>query len=171
MCLFLVVGVSFTSTSLAKSKGAYEVCQILELQDVNQQPHKIYEVVDEMPKFPGGEKAMFEWLGKNVKYPEATETGGRVIVRFIVSETGKVENAEVIKGFNPAFDAEAKKIVEKMPDWNPGKNHGKAVPVYFTLPIAFQPNAIKFDAPKTQQDKSSQRNTIKFDQPKTKNEK
>ncbi len=93
-----------------------------------------------MPQYPGGEKAMMEYLAANIKYPEKAakeNVSGRIIVRFIVSKTGKIEDVKVIKGVSPECDAEAIRVVKAMPDWTPGKSNGKLVSVYYTMPIIF----------------------------------
>jgi TonB family protein len=101
----------------------------------------VYKFVSEMPKFPGGDKALLQYLAESVKYPIAAHSEGvqgRVIVRFTVSDSGKVENAEIISPLHPHCDAEVRRIVEAMPAWTPGKEKGKPVNVYYTLPVVFR---------------------------------
>lgn len=100
----------------------------------------VYQFVDEMPKFPGGDVALRKHLSENVKFPEAAvrdSIQGRVVVRFTVSDKGKVEDAEILTSLHPDCDAEALKAVRSMPDWIPGKEKGKPVHVAFTVPIVF----------------------------------
>jgi protein TonB len=102
-----------------------------------------FVVVEDMPEYPGGEQAMYKWLGKNIKYPQvAKENGieGKVFVRFIVDQTGKVKDAQVVRGIGGGCDEEALRVVNQMPDWKPGKQRGKPVKVQFTIPIHFQLN-------------------------------
>lgn len=97
--------------------------------------------VEQMPEFPGGKAALMKFLSKNVHYPtSASEMGiqGRVILRFVISKTGVVSQVEVIRGLNPACDKEAVRVVKMMPKWIPGKQNGRNVPVFFTLPIRYQ---------------------------------
>ncbi len=111
-----------------------------------------YTQVEEMPKFPGGEQALMSYLRENIKYPleEASKKiEGNVIVRFIVDKEGKVKDATVLRKVNDGLDAEALRVVNGMPDWIPGKQDGKNVNVYFTLPIMF-----KLAANKKTQEKS-----------------
>jgi len=99
------------------------------------------EGVEQMPEFPGGEAGLMKFLSKNVHYPtSASEMGiqGRVILRFVISKTGDVSQVEVIRGLDPACDKEAVRVVKMMPKWTPGKQNGRNVPVYFTLPIRYQ---------------------------------
>lgn len=122
-------------------ENGIDIADLEKQQVVVEEAPKVFEYVEQMPSFPGGEKAMYEWIGKNLVYPVvAQENGkqGRVVVRFVVSASGKIENVEVVRGFYPACDEEAKKVVAKMPSWTPGKQNGKNVPVYFTIPIAFK---------------------------------
>lgn len=106
-----------------------------------QKEEKIYDVVDEMPTFAGGDEALMQWLSENVKYPaEAEEQGiaGRVMVRFVVDEEGNVTNPVIKESVDSLLDSEAIRAVSAMPKWTPGKKDGKAVKVYFTLPVNFQ---------------------------------
>ncbi|MDD4991054.1 MAG: energy transducer TonB [Paludibacter sp.] len=100
-----------------------------------------YDVVEQMPRYPGGEEALMNYIAKNLKYPvEAQQKGiqGRVILRFVVSNTGKTTKVEVIRSVSPALDAEAVRVVESLPDWIPGKQNGVKVNVYYTLPVSFR---------------------------------
>jgi TonB family protein len=114
-------------------------------------PDLIFNHVEEMPRFPGDEQALMQWLKENIKYPpSAVESAinGRVIVRFVVTSDGSVECATVVKSLEPACDAEAIRAVLSMPKWKPGKQNGKAVSVYYTLPINFQLTNDTENAPK-----------------------
>lgn len=98
---------------------------------------KEYIAVDQMPSFKGNVNV---WIMQNLKYPaEAVKNNehGRVVVRFLVSKTGKVIKPAVIRGVSPALDAEALRIVSSMPDWNPGYQDGKPADVWFVLPVSF----------------------------------
>ncbi len=102
---------------------------------------KIFDVVEEMPMFPGGEAALMEYLQKNLRYPAvASENGieGRVIVRFVVGKDGAVSQVTVARGVDPSLDKEAVRVVESMPRWTPGKQNGQAVNVFYTLPVTFK---------------------------------
>ena len=102
---------------------------------------EIYVAVEQLPVFPGGEKAMLEYINKNVKYPqEAAKKGikGQVMVTFVVMANGKLSNIKVEKPVNPLLDAEAVRVVSTMPLWTPGKQSGKPVDVVFMLPVNFE---------------------------------
>lgn len=101
----------------------------------------IYEIVDVMPIFPGGEASMMKYLSDNVKYPaEAQQAGieGRVFTRFIVNEDGSVSDVEILRSVHPLLDAEAVRVVKAMPKWTSGKVNGKAVKVRYSLPLVFR---------------------------------
>lgn len=101
---------------------------------------KVYEVVDKMPIYPGGEKAMLQFLAQNIKYPvKAQEAGtqGRVHVAFTVDKKGNMAQFEVVRSVDSLLDAEALRVVSLMPKWTPGSKGGKNVNVRYTLPIIF----------------------------------
>jgi protein TonB len=98
-------------------------------------------MVEQKPAFPGGEAAMYKWLSDNMNYPAAAaEEGvsGKVTVQFIVEKDGSITNVHVVRGKHPALDAEAKRVVSKMPKWTPGRNNGQPVRVTYNLPVNFQ---------------------------------
>lgn len=101
----------------------------------------VFEVVEEMPDFPGGMKALMEYLSQNIKYPaEAHAKGiqGRVIVSFIVKKDGSISDIKVVRSVDPYLDKEAERVIAAMPAWKPGKQRGQAVNVKFTVPVAFR---------------------------------
>ena len=100
-----------------------------------------FYVIEEKPEFPGGEAAMFQWIAKNIKYPEiAKENGvqGKVFVQFVIGKDGKVTDVQVVRGVDPSLDKEAVRVIQSMPTWKPGKQRGKAVKVSFQIPINFK---------------------------------
>lgn len=102
---------------------------------------KVYDVVEEMPQFPGGPSALFEYLSNNLQYPVVAEENGvqgRVIVTFIVEKDGSISNAKVVKVVDPSLDKEAIRLVESMPNWIPGKQNGEPVRVKYTVPVTFR---------------------------------
>jgi protein TonB len=102
---------------------------------------EVFTIVEQMPSFPGGDQKMYEYLGKNIKYPQiARESGiqGRVFVNFVVEPDGSVSNVKVLRGIGGGCDEEAMRVVKGMPKWTPGKQRGKAVRVSYTLPVVFK---------------------------------
>lgn len=110
-------------------------------EPVEEVQETLFVAVEQMPQFPGGEAAMQEFLAKNIKYPAiAAENGieGVVVVRFVVSKTGDIQDVEVLAPVDRALDDEAKRVIKSMPKWIPGKQNGNNVAVYFTAPIRFK---------------------------------
>lgn len=109
-------------------------------QNANEDKKQVYEVVEQMPSFPGGKGALNLFLANNVKYPvAAAENGiqGCVRVGFIVECDGSLSNVKVERSVDPALAKEAVRVVKAMPKWQPGKAKGSTVRVKFTVPIAF----------------------------------
>ena len=102
---------------------------------------KVFDVVEQMPQFPGGPQALFEYLSKNIKYPVVAEENGiqgRVIVTFVVERDGSITDVKVAKSVDPSLDKEAQRVVKSMPHWIPGKQNGSAVRVKYTVPVTFK---------------------------------
>lgn len=102
---------------------------------------KVFDVVEQMPSFPGGPSALFEYLSKNIKYPVVAEENGvqgRVIVTFVVERDGSITDVKVAKSVDPSLDKEATRVVKSMPHWIPGKQNGSAVRVKYTVPVTFK---------------------------------
>lgn len=101
---------------------------------------QVFAIVEKMPQFPGGEKAINEFISKTLQYPViAQENGiqGKVVCSFIINQDGSVTDAEVVSGVDPSLDREALRIVSAMPKWTPGTQRGKAVRVKYTMPVTF----------------------------------
>lgn len=100
----------------------------------------VFTLVEQMPEFPGGQAAMYRFLGQQIKYPtEALDEGimGVVYIVGIVDETGHWTTKEILRGAHPYLDYEAWRVCENMPMWTPGRQLGKAVKVQYNLPIRF----------------------------------
>ena len=120
----------------------------------------IFQVVEEMPQFPGGMGEAMKFLAKNMKYPVAAQQAkieGRVIVQFVIERDGSVSDVKVMRGVSPELDAEAIRVVSMMPKWIPGKQRGKAVAVKYTMPIMF-----RLQTPEPKKEEASQ--TLLFGQ-------
>lgn len=107
---------------------------------VAQKNQEVFDVVEQMPEYPGGIQALFEYLQQNVKYPEDAvkqKIEGRVIATFVVETDGSINNVEVVKPAFPSLDAEAVRVLSAMPKWTPGMQSGKVVRVKYTVPINF----------------------------------
>jgi len=100
-----------------------------------------FDVVEQMPEYPGGLPELMKYISMNVHYPEAaTKTGtqGRVVVQFIIEEDGTVSDARVVQRVSDELDAEALRVVNAMPKWTPGRQKGQPVRVKYTLPVSFR---------------------------------
>ena len=107
---------------------------------VAQKNQQVFDVVEQMPEYPGGIQALLDYLMESVKYPEDAEKQkieGRVIAIFVVETDGSISNVEVVKPVFPSLDAEAVRVLSGMPKWTPGKQSGKTVRVKYTVPISF----------------------------------
>ena len=102
---------------------------------------KIFDIVEQMPSFPGGATALFDYLSENIKYPEdceETSVQGRVIVTFVVEKDGSITEAKVVKSVYPSLDEEALRAVNGMPKWIPGVQNAEPVRTKYTIPVTFK---------------------------------
>ena len=135
-----VIDITEGTNDLNKQVVREQVIQETKPKEVEEKVYNI-AMVEQKPEFPGGEAAMYKWLSDHINYPvAAAEEGvqGRVVVEFVVSKTGNVENVRVLRGRHPALDKEATRLVKSMPKWQPGRNNGQPVKVTYTLPITFK---------------------------------
>ena len=133
------------SISIADVKGNDESGKdIADLKQIVTQAapeEKVFDVVEQMPTYPGGLEALNDYLMKHIKYPVIAEENGiqgKVIVTFVVEKDGSITDIVVVKSVDPALDKEAKRVVGTMPHWIPGKQNGSTVRVKFTLPVTFR---------------------------------
>jgi TonB family protein len=115
---------------------------------VDQKKDRAFDVVEEMPQFPGGPSALYEYLAANIRYPKAAHKAGvqgRVILTFVVEKDGSISGTEVVKSVSPLLDAEAVRVINAMPNWVPGRQNGKVVRVKYAVPVSFM---LQDDSPK-----------------------
>ena len=113
----------------------------VEVEEEEVQEQEIFQIVEEMPSFPGGEAKLMEYVAKNIKYPQiARETGiqGRVFVGFVVEPDGSISNVKLLRGIGGGCDEEAMRVIKSLPKWKPGKQRGKAVRVSYQIPVFFK---------------------------------
>ena len=106
-----------------------------------EEENKVFDVVEQMPSFPGGMAALMAYLQKSIKYPPVAEENGiqgRVVCTFVVERDGSVTDVRVAKSVDPSLDKEAVRVVSAMPKWIPGKQNGQSVRVKYTLPVTFR---------------------------------
>ena len=107
----------------------------------HEEENKVFDVVEQMPSFPGGPSALMAYLSSHVKYPAVAEENGiqgRVTVQFVVEKDGSVTDVKTMKSVDPSLDREAERVVRSMPKWIPGKQNGSAVRVKYLVPVVFR---------------------------------
>lgn len=124
-----------TSSSTSNSiKPASEAEEIVD-------DSKVYDVVEQMPSFPGGQQNLINYYSSHINYPAAALKNGiqgRVICSFVVEKNGSIGDVKVVKSVDPSLDKEAVRVIRNMPNWNPGKQNGLPVRVKFTVPVTFR---------------------------------
>ena len=151
----VVVGYASNGVGAPSSDSDKKVVAVVDIPKVKETPQEkvIFQVVEEMPEFPGGMAEAMKFLAKNIKYPVAAQQAkieGRVIVQFVIERDGSVSDVKVMRGVNSELDAEAIRVVSMMPKWIPGKQRGKAVAVKYTMPIMF-----RLQTPASEKEKNS----------------
>ena len=134
-------GILFINTKEYVKNGEKKVVEVVVKAKKPEEAEKPFDVVEQMPEFPGGMPELMKFLQENVKYPEeAMKNGiqGRVLIQFIVEKDGSISEAKVIKKVNELLDAEALRVIGEMPKWTPGKQKGQEVRVKFVLPVTFR---------------------------------
>ncbi len=115
--------------------------KIAEPEPPKEEETKVFDVVEQMPSFPGGPAALMQYLSSNIKYPVVAEENGvqgRVVCTFVVEKDGSITDVRVVKSVDPSLDKEAMRVVKSMPKWIPGKQNGSAVRVKYTVPVTFR---------------------------------
>lgn len=134
LIVFAFLTVSYFSFAQSDSSGS---------SVATEPPKETFKMVEEMPEFPGGERAMLKYIADHIRYPrKAIRKGieGTVKLKFVVNVKGDIENIQVIstKKLGYGCEEEAIRVIENMPRWKPGKQNGTLVPVYFSIPINFK---------------------------------
>ena len=137
------VRVRFTLPVTFRLDGGTESKPVQMQVTVENTGEEIFKVPEQMPEYPGGVGELMKFIQRNIRYPkEAQEQGkqGRVVVQFVVNKDGSITDAKIAKSVDPQLDAEALRVVNAMPNWTPGKQRGKEVRTYFTIPVTFRLN-------------------------------
>ena len=132
-------------TIIASDEDMGEVVEIQNIENVvvaePEKEEEIFQVVENMPEFPGGMAELMKYLQKNIKYPTISQENGvqgRVTLQFTVEKDGSVTKVKVLRGVDPSLDKEAVRVVSMSPKWKPGRQRDRAVPVTYTFPVIFQ---------------------------------
>lgn len=138
-------GILFINTKEYVKNGKKEIVSVTVKADKPEKEtdteRKAFDVVEQMPEYPGGLPELMKYISMNVHYPEAamkTGTQGRVLVQFIIEEDGTVSDARVVQRVSDELDAEALRVVSAMPKWTPGRQKGQPVRVKYTMPVTFR---------------------------------
>ncbi len=118
-----------------------EETEIVEEEEAKPDDDGCFRIVEQMPEFPGGQDALFEFLSKKIAYPKQAiveNIQGTVYVSYIVEKDGQLNNFKLERSAHPLLDEEALRVVKLMPNWKPGKQRGKAVRVAYTIPVKFK---------------------------------
>ena len=137
----MYVGYASGSIVINDPQTKYDLRLQKDGSDASNTNDKTFDVVEQMPEFPGGQIAMLDFLSKNIRYPEAAHKAGiqgRVVATFVVEKDGSISNAKVMRSIDPLLDAEALRVINSMPNWIPGKQDGKPVAVKYTVPVSFK---------------------------------
>lgn len=137
----LIAAVVMVSSCCPTRKAASTASvQVTQVQPGRQDQDEPFVVVEEMPLFPGGDTALLSFIARNTTYPESAKlrkVEGRVIIRFCVDKSGNTDRVSVIKGVDKDLDAEATRVVNMLPQFKPGRQGGKAVSVWYMVPVNF----------------------------------
>ncbi len=135
-------------SSVTFDQGSEEGQQVLKQNEVvvekveqKEEETRVFEVVEQMPQFPGGDAALMQYLSSHIKYPVVAEENGiqgRVVCTFVVERNGSITDVRVVKSVDPSLDKEAVRVIKGMPNWIPGKQNGSAVRVKYTVPVTFR---------------------------------
>jgi len=124
-----------TENMITDIKGScYETIEPIQL-------NRIYQIVEQMPQFPGGEKELIKFISNNIIYPDKAKDDkieGKVICRFLVNKDGSISDIQVIRSLNSLLDAEAVRVLKLLPNFNPGMQDNNPVRVWYTLPVVFK---------------------------------
>ncbi|MDR0833539.1 MAG: TonB family protein [Candidatus Symbiothrix sp.] len=134
--------ISVADVKGSNDKDAVDISTLVDHKVVVQEkPDEIYSHVEVEAQFPGGNKEINPWLGKNLNYPPVEQEqgiSGRVVLRFVVEKDGSIGEVQILRSVSPGLDKEAIRVIKKMPRWTPGKNNGHPVRVWFNLPVMFR---------------------------------
>ena len=135
------MAISVADVKGSDAEDAIDIADLKDNKEVIQEETKPYTAVEQMPEYPGGNAALLKYINEHVKYPViAQENGiqGTVSIRFVVSPTGEITNVEILRQLDPSCDKEAVRVIKSLPKWVPGKQNGRPVPVFFTVPVRFK---------------------------------
>ncbi|MDP5139167.1 MAG: energy transducer TonB [Spirosomaceae bacterium] len=137
----LVAGSIISCENMMNNGESFEPVAVSDEIKMAKVEGEIFTMVETSPEFPGGMSKMYEYIGQNLKYPEAAQRDniqGKVFVKFVVTKDGDIGKIETLKGIGYGCEEEVARILAGMPTWKPAEQDGEKVNVYFTMPIAFR---------------------------------
>lgn len=143
LLLLPMVAMLLIGSNMNVQAGEIEIAQnmaTVEKKTTNHEKDEIVKAAEKMPRFPGGEAAMMNFLSKNITYPQKAfeeKAQGNVVARFVVRKDGSIGDVELIRKVHPLLDDEAIRVIKSMPKFEPGTVGGKPVNVWYTIPISF----------------------------------
>lgn len=130
-----------STEKIASGGSAVEDNTVVATSDGPVDKNKIYKEVDVMPEFPGGQQALFSFMGEHIKFTDEAKTAGaegRVVIEFVVASDGTIKDSKVLRGLGHGLDEQALQVINSMPQWTPGQHKGEAVNVKLVLPIMYK---------------------------------
>ena len=128
-------------TVAATTANPTSQAQVAVVKSETEPTKKVYRSVEQMPRFPGGEAALMRYLSDNIKYPANAAKNnieGRVILQFVIDENGEIGEVKVVRSVDEELDAEAVRVIKSLPKFEPGRENGEAVAVWYTVPVIFK---------------------------------
>ncbi|MDP5120703.1 MAG: TonB family protein [Spirosomaceae bacterium] len=135
-----IEGIAEVTVKLTKQENVLDEMVVVSSQDADLVGEEVFTTVEQNPEFPGGATEMYKYIGERIKYPKLAQqmkVEGKVFLRFVVQKNGEIGDIKILKGIGYGCDEEAVRVISQMPKWTPGKQNGKPVNVYFTMPIKF----------------------------------
>jgi TonB family protein len=134
-------GITEVTVRLIKQENVLDEMVVVSTRDSQVKGEEIFTIVEGQPEFPGGVSEMYKYIGERIRYPAKAQRAnveGKVFVKFVVQKDGEIGSIDILKGIGFGCDEEAIRVIAQMPKWTPGKQNGRAVSVYFTMPISFR---------------------------------
>lgn len=142
---FAVAGAYASTPNEPEEEVSVVQCATIDIVDApasqQSEAEPIFTTVEQAACFPGGQGALMQWIGANLRYPEdahENDIQGRVIVQFVIEKDGTISSPAIVRGVDKSLDKEAIRLIKKMPKWTPGRNNGQPVRSKFNLPITFR---------------------------------
>lgn len=135
-----IAGITNVTIELVTQENKLDEIMVVGYANKSVEQQEVFTTVEQNPEFPGGISEMFDYISERIKYPKmAQQMGveGKVFVKFVVQQDGSIGEIKILKGVGYGCDDEAVRVISNMPKWNPGKQNGKPVNVYYTMPIKF----------------------------------